>query len=444
MESEPNYQAISLKQFHDILNQSNGSKIKFAVKVFLCLQYTSFFPQSIETIGAFWCKDKQHFIVNASILGDFIGIKSNSINTNFRDHSFIIVSQTRQELEKECDTLSLTETRKWKKRILTNGNFSPKQNISEIAKIPCIPPSLPLTSQVPAPVTSDFPFSQSLIQFLQKSPFQSLIIKLPYSIPQIGPINDKSSNWISKVCDYAANLWKENTSNLEDSIQNLFNFLLRKSTQNIQEYEDLEQCFINLIHPNDSFSQYEGTDVVTFEEFLHFFINYGSIDNPLETFLEITGPFQSRFRPWFNPNTDKRSTAQWLYKVYYSDDRPSEVWQLLPSKGLSKFTLLMIYHSRLIATPIYHDSIGEPDKRFFVQAEDSQLIYANNLQSILTDVLHLSFASNLDNDKDDFIKPEYVSYDFIAKREPAQITLFPSPEENSIFFSQHSQGFSNF
>jgi hypothetical protein len=77
-------------------------RIKFSVKLLHVLNYTSQNRELIPETGAVWCADGIHFLVHSKILGNFLGLKSNTINTNFRDHGFKILAPV---LPKDLDEL---------------------------------------------------------------------------------------------------------------------------------------------------------------------------------------------------------------------------------------------------------------------------------------------------------------------------------------------------
>ena len=127
--------ADELKKF---LNSDQAArKMKFAVRVFYVLQWTKEHPQEMAKTGAMWCRDGFHFICNSQALGEFLLIKPNTINTNFRSHSFVI------ELNNSPSTISefpnMRDIKNWRKRSNPYYSFTINSKESDIVMIPCKP-----------------------------------------------------------------------------------------------------------------------------------------------------------------------------------------------------------------------------------------------------------------------------------------------------------------
>lgn len=114
-----------------------NDRLKFSVKVYYVLQFVEKNPDYINDCGASWCSDKKHFISNSTLLGKTLSIKPNTINTNFRSHSFKIIPVKTLELTNEFN--ELIDLRNWKKRINQKYNFTNQSYIEEINLIPCQP-----------------------------------------------------------------------------------------------------------------------------------------------------------------------------------------------------------------------------------------------------------------------------------------------------------------
>lgn len=120
----------------DYLNKEHqGSRIKFATKVFHVLNFTKEHPDSINCCGAAWCSNGLHFICNATIMANFLNLRSNSINTNFRDHGFRIDHSNLSQIKHEFP--HLVNIRNWKMRSNNMFAFKLGLNVEDIEKIPC-------------------------------------------------------------------------------------------------------------------------------------------------------------------------------------------------------------------------------------------------------------------------------------------------------------------
>ena len=71
-------------------DQSKG-RIKFSVKVLHVLKHCLENPHLVPKLGVSWCPDGTSFVCNSKIIGSFLNLRSNSINTNFRAHGFQII-----------------------------------------------------------------------------------------------------------------------------------------------------------------------------------------------------------------------------------------------------------------------------------------------------------------------------------------------------------------
>ena len=116
-------------------NSKFGGSQKFSLKVWYCLHFTQQFPEYVNIIGIVWRKDNNHFLVNSDIFGSFLNLKPNSINTNFRDHGFVIVPLSSRLISEEFPNLG--KSRNWKQRVNVISSFCSTTDISIIAKIPC-------------------------------------------------------------------------------------------------------------------------------------------------------------------------------------------------------------------------------------------------------------------------------------------------------------------
>ncbi|OHT00621.1 hypothetical protein TRFO_32686 [Tritrichomonas foetus] len=110
-------------------------KTRFCKKILQLLNTTKKNPAIIPKVGLAWCLDGCHFICNSSILSKYLNIKSNSINTNFREHCFQIATGTTIEnITREFGFLP--DSRNWKKRRNPKYSFNINTSEEEAEKIP--------------------------------------------------------------------------------------------------------------------------------------------------------------------------------------------------------------------------------------------------------------------------------------------------------------------
>jgi hypothetical protein len=117
-----------LKAFQESLSETRP-KIPFIAKLLLILNYTLEHPDTVGNIGVFWLPDQQSIVSNSAILGAFLGIKSNSINTNFREEGFtpprVIPKQWLVRQHPCLQGIEPNEATYWKKRKHADLQFTP-------------------------------------------------------------------------------------------------------------------------------------------------------------------------------------------------------------------------------------------------------------------------------------------------------------------------------
>ena len=132
-----------LKKF--LNTEQSARRLKFAVRVFYVLQWTKDHPEEMAKTGAMWCKDGFHFVCNSQLLGEFLLIKPNTINTNFRSHSFVIQLSQPHSLLTEFPNMH--DIKNWRKRSNPFYSFTINSKESDIVLIPCKPNMNDLTKQ---------------------------------------------------------------------------------------------------------------------------------------------------------------------------------------------------------------------------------------------------------------------------------------------------------
>ena len=423
----------------------NISRKKFTVKVFLVLQFVKKYPQTLNELGAAWFNNDCSFISNSQILGDFLGIKSNSINTNFRDRGFKIQPASSTLIKQHCQLLDI---RHWKIRF--SPLFSSKSTIEEVESIPSIDSSL--SNDSPESLSAnqhDFIPSQTM-ELLQREELQlSNIRKIYYS-------NSFSKEYFQAALTFVTNLWMtsinpsaQSTATLPKIIEVLLGI---NPTSNIdadqKEVEKNMQLGANIEYllPKVSDSS-QINDVITFDTFFNYFLKYGDMCDLSYTLREISylepdewNPIQfnnaygnvAAFRSWFFPDQDKDAAINRI------KNRQGESWILYPSKASNLFTLLFKHetNSTILALHIVHDPVArQPEFRYFVRFSDDHCEYRPSLIQILTEVLKLDLQGNEIKQDYNTTKTEYVAADNIANR---SIT----PQNNNA--SQTELGFPSF
>jgi hypothetical protein len=271
-------------------------RVKFAVKVLHILQYTQQHPDSRDQLGAAWCRDGRHFIVNSKILGNFLNLKSNTINTNFRDHGFQIMSCNQTELAGEFR--GLTDTRHWKKRI--GPDFTRGTTIRDAEQIPCLqePPE--------APGDQDLAILPPTIQGLLCTDVRQVLDlqRLRLDLPD-GEIR------FPRLIAAAADFWTARVDRVVPTVplSRLVAAFLAIAPMPDAEARQFAANLGVLLEQQNDLSQLD--DTVLFSTFVRFFAQYCPVHDPVATLREITAvPENDLWTFGANYSTGSVSTAR--------------------------------------------------------------------------------------------------------------------------------------
>jgi hypothetical protein len=84
---------------------------RFSVRLLRTLNFTLANPLFRAMTGAFWSTDGRTFWMNSRLFTEFLRLKPNSINANFRDHDF---TRRNHPADLGQDLASLPDRRNWK------------------------------------------------------------------------------------------------------------------------------------------------------------------------------------------------------------------------------------------------------------------------------------------------------------------------------------------
>ncbi|OHT06052.1 hypothetical protein TRFO_05698 [Tritrichomonas foetus] len=352
------YSHNDMSTFQELQSQlgsfSKGSKKKFVVKVFICLQFVEKNPEFLEKIGTKWCTDGCHFVTNSIILGKFLNLKSNSVNTNFREYGFPILPSHTDSFQNEFS--DIVNTRHWKIRYEQSYSFSRNLDISNILKI----------NSLKIKMVDSFNSVLPRIHLPQQTAIllehdQSQRLAMADIISQLK--NDR--NWIDSFLTVVTTTWTS-----------LFSPIPFCRIDDITEYLDslYPQCNSFLI-----FNKYRlFNNLISFQSFVKIFLRYGNTENPIHFCLSIINE-SHEFIPWFIPKE--------LMNKEYSKDN---TWFLTEGKELNSFELYTKSNNEHTKYTIYNDPINKDlDKRASIQINNTTL-YAKNINELLFNVLNLN------------------------------------------------------
>jgi hypothetical protein len=100
----------------------------FMVKILCALRFVQEDPSSVGAIGIFWTSDQHSCVSNSKTLGEFLKVKANSINTDFRQHGFNDAERlTPDELRAIAAPLgdvTLQDAQNWRRRSHKDAAFN--------------------------------------------------------------------------------------------------------------------------------------------------------------------------------------------------------------------------------------------------------------------------------------------------------------------------------
>ncbi|KAH0794182.1 hypothetical protein GPJ56_001785 [Histomonas meleagridis] len=410
--------AVELGQNQPSTDPKNG-RTKFVVKVLQTLMKSQSCPQDISKIGICWFPDGVYFLCNAKILAEYLLLKPNSINTNFREHGFAIVDCPIDEIISTFG--ALPDVKNWKKRWNPKGQFNRNTTIKEAESIKCVErknmelltttlrnPCAPISPPKVIPANSHLSLIPSNLAIILRSEPDTLL----------------SAAVIVKNCD-ADPIWKQNILTEVTQIwRNTFGTVNRISPEMmtkfiLQPFSDQTTDIVTQLSSNIEYLLISRTDLsqqfesVGFDDFLLFMIRYGSMRNIRNNLLEISSfdstsifdlsctfsfPSQHevhpRFQPWFHPLLTL-SSGESLLK-----NQTKNAWVVRPSSIPNLFTvhckICSVSGSKLIASHIKYDAISQDEARkFSIINTNREKRYAASWNEILFDVLHLKMEDAL-------------------------------------------------
>lgn len=128
---------LKLRDF--IRNNKEGQRAHFIVKLFYILKLSRT-EEDAKITGLLWAADYACFYINSLLLGNYIGIKQNSVNKNFEIYGFTLKHCTQNEISEVFPTVDSYKT--WNKRRSSTFTFTSSTSIDDLKLISFPSPKL--------------------------------------------------------------------------------------------------------------------------------------------------------------------------------------------------------------------------------------------------------------------------------------------------------------
>lgn len=416
---------VTVEDFQSLM--SRQTRIKFAAKILATLTFVEKHQNTAGTVGVSWCKDGRHFICNAKILGNFLALKSNSINTNFREHGFRICEYNQESLKSS----GLPDFQHWKKRIYSAGaEFHRDMTLEAAERIGLIkggdnvavqdpreneqnvvvPWKVPLVTQ---PYRTEKPTIFGSRAVNEKGIPDSLMMILEHdkvmqlSVQMIMEKADGTSVWKNQMIVTVTRDWITSFGAVDSIPLSLMldNLLTSMVVLPPETYMQLRANVEYLINAGMEVASQGRGDVIRFDDYLLLMLRYGPSYRFARTIFELAAhdmadPFldlnfgrtscwsQSQgvppnFKSWFHPGLNTR-TAEMVLKTQMRTS-----WMVRPSSIPNMFTLHCKMLGKLIASHIRYDGLADSDQLYSIKLDDDQVKYAETWNQLLFSELEL-------------------------------------------------------
>lgn len=393
------------------------AKTKFCVKLCRALKLVLENPDDATTIGLRWCPDNVHFFCNARIFADFLGIKLNTINSNFRVYGFSI------DTSSPYDPGFLPDAKSWKVRWNPRETWNSNTTEQEAERIPSIEtPTLSLVLS-----TETGPIPDHLLQYIgDNAPLRDAIVELMNLITATDKWkNDFLTRAFAYWLDMAEDIAPIPAVNIIRSVKELADPPLPDDAMRLVEVN-----LVYLLAVQNNMSQVgEG---VSFVDFLKLALRFGLPPRIAHSIYDVSEKSKVEEDTsididwwWYKFSQSQREVEPWFAAWFVpSADHGASMWSrnlsrwiVRMSKTPNLFTVQLQHGKSIIATHIRFDALATgPDARYFVEVEQGEVISRGSLTALLREVLELDFpvSSSTPLDKE---PPQYVDATICDKKQ---------------------------
>jgi hypothetical protein len=212
-------------------------KLPFMVKVLRALHFEKDHPDSANVIGTFWTDDTGSFVTNAKILSEFLQVKPNSINANFREHGFTTPQSVDFEQLRRFRTIfqryASVDKHAWKQRKHRTDAFKSTTTLDEAAVLSAESWSVFRGQQIRRSPLEHSANDQARDQWFQHLPSVESVrmeMVLPAFLPQWPNDNPQYVHQLRINCAHLCSVWRDAES-------------LMKGTISITSFVSFFRCF---------------------------------------------------------------------------------------------------------------------------------------------------------------------------------------------------------
>jgi hypothetical protein len=363
---------------------------KFAVRLLRVLRAADSDPEQVPTLGITWCRDGRSFISHPRLISVTLGLKQNSINTNFRDHGFEISDCTPASIVEEFG--NLPEPHLWKKRSHISGQFTRNTSPEAAERI-----------QIRKSPKLDVVTCASSVAFVQKHdpwkllPHGSLAESQARSVMKMAEgdqewkdrmLNQVVSDWVT---DFGMDLEVDRDAFVEVVLTGVSDEIFRQLRAIILDI--MFFCGEQLT---------EDQRRVAFPDYLTLMFRFGPNSRFRSSLQQLSKSFSRHYTPnflfpspghsqspefqvWFHPELTDKTAYQLLEqeRVY--------AWLVRTSSSkVNFFTLQVKKQTGIVSTYIRYDGLASDDMLYAVDWDTGGVRYAESWNRLLFDVLCLN------------------------------------------------------
>jgi hypothetical protein len=349
----------------------------FPIKLLDILRRTTAFPHEIHTLGAFWCPDGRHFLVNKHFLGPSLHIPTASVPGRFRAHGFAI-DRVRDPESYTPVGIHLPDPQSWRKVSHQSGDFD--RTLINLVPRQIEPIGLPNGSPAVTSPGQNPPAPPQLFRFGSHGECAARLI-----VHTAGRPPDAAATWHEDFLEIAAGDWARIFGKrLEVPTGDFVPVLLSEASCPVPSA--IEACFRALLRvsPNCRRS-------VSFDDYLILMLRFGPVARLRESIegllaIERFGQPFEEFASWFRPHfaeaeakKQMREAGAWIWLIGLSPIHNEFALHFYATEAFDPFVC-----------PIRYNGLADGANVYWVMWKDGTPVSRASLKELLVDGIGLS------------------------------------------------------